>query len=297
MTKSNKNTNQERSVIFLHIPKAAGSTLHRIIERQYKLSAIFTIDGSRAQKSIDEFKSLPEAQRKKIKVLKGHMMFGLHEFLPQPSTYITILRDPVDRIISHYYYALQCGPKHYLYNAITSQHMSLKDFICSGISSELNNGQTRLLSGVEGVGTITGFGQRSTEILERAKKNLREHFVVVGLSNKFDETLILLKRAFGWKNLCYIKKNVTRNRPRREDISKDTLNLIEKYNELDIELFKYTKERFEELISQQGFSFDKELKEFKLSNSKLSNKLYGEIYSLPYQVKWLHKKALARIGG
>jgi len=36
------NIYQEQTLIFLHIPKAAGTTLHRIIERQYGSTAVFS---------------------------------------------------------------------------------------------------------------------------------------------------------------------------------------------------------------------------------------------------------------
>jgi hypothetical protein len=282
MIKLNKNAKQERSLIFLHIPKAGGSTLHKIIERQYKSDTIFNIDGTRVQESIDEFKKLPEVQRGKIRVLKGHMWFGLHKYLPHPSTYITLLREPVDRMISHYYYILQ-EPRHYLYETVTSHRMNLKDYVCSGISAELDNGQTRLLSGIEDINVA----KCSPALLESAKKNLDEHFAVIGLTERFDETLILLKRAFGWKTLFYDKEKVTRNRPRRKDVSKDTLNAIEKHNELDINLYQYVKELFEAQISQQVSFFEKELKLFKLLNNFYSH--YRKVYSFPrYMVRKIH---------
>ena len=79
-------------VIFLHIPKAAGTTLTRILERYYNKDRIFVIWGRRLQESIGEFTSLPAASRAEIMLLRGHMPFGLHEHLPEPSTYITMLR-------------------------------------------------------------------------------------------------------------------------------------------------------------------------------------------------------------
>ena len=39
-------------------------------------------------------------------------------------------------------------------------------------------------------------------------------------------------------------ENVTENKPRRENISKDTIAAIERYNELDIELYRYATEIF-----------------------------------------------------
>lgn len=43
------------------------------------------------------------------------------------------------------------------------------------------------------------YGQCSPEMLESAKKNLQD-FAAVGLTERYNETLILLKRAFNWHN-------------------------------------------------------------------------------------------------
>ena len=267
MARTSESAKQKQSVIFLHIHKTAGNTLNKVIDHQFKRTSIFTRHPYYPQKFNDEFKKLSEAQRERIRAIKGHMFFGLHEFLPQPSTYITILRDPVDRIIS-YYYHLRRNPKYkkLYYNDVTSQPMSLEDFVRSGLAPVLENGQTRLLSGVREVDT-------ANEILKRAKKNLQEHFTVVGLTERFDETLILLKRVFGWRNIFYTKLNVGTNRSKKEDIPKETLSVIEKHNELDIELYRYAQERFNEQIRQQGPSFERELREF-----RSLNKLYGNLY-------------------
>jgi hypothetical protein len=272
-----KELRQEQSVIFLHIPKTAGSTLNKIIDHQYKQTSIFTRHYFPDEFN-DEFRKLPEERRKKIRVLKGHMFFGLHEYLPQPSTYITLLRDPVERIISNYYMILE-DPQNIFHKDVTSKHMSLKDFVCSDLSDgivTLNNGQARMLSGVE-ANTAGGFEEHSNEILELARINLKEHFIVAGLQEKFDETLILLRRAFGWRNIFYIKIGGDKPRPKKKDIPRETLNIIEKYNELDIELYKYAKERFDEQVLQQGPSFEKELREFRSWN-KVYSKVYGNIY-------------------
>lgn len=256
---TNSSRNNKESVIFLHIPKAAGSTLHWIIEQQYEPTTIFTINEER---TINDFTNLSEAERAEIRVLKGHMYFGLHKSLPQPSTYITILRDPIERVISHYYYVLR-EPRNELHERVTSQNMSLKDFVGSGIYLHLDNGQTRLISTT---GADFAYGQCSEEMLRSAKENIKEHFIVVGLAERFDESLILLKRSLKWTRMpFYTKQNVTKNRPLKQDVSKDTLNLLEKYNELDIELYKHAQGLFEEIINQQ-VEFELELKNLKIIN-------------------------------
>lgn len=93
------------------------------------------------------------------------------------------------------------------------------------------------------------------------------------MTERYNETLILLKRTFKWKTPFYVKANVTKKRPLKEVVDKDTIKLIEKYNELDIELYKYGQERFEELINQSGYSYDQELEQFNLLNG-----LYSKTY-------------------
>ncbi len=101
----NTKAQPEQRIIFLHIPKTAGFTLQKIIERQYPPQSIYTLEPSNELESIREFQSLDPAQRAKTRLLKGHLNMGqkLHEYLPQPVTYFTILRDPVERVLSHYY--------------------------------------------------------------------------------------------------------------------------------------------------------------------------------------------------
>ena len=272
---------KDKALIFLHIPKAAGTTLHTIIQRQYSSDVIFDIDGSNVQKSIHEFCSLPQVERQKIRCLKGHMPFGLHRYLSAPVSYITMLRDPVDRIISHYYYVLR-SPSHYLHNQVVANKMSLDDYVSSGISSELNNGQLRLISGVKKVDSVTGNEPVSTNTLNTAKRNISTHFTAVGISERFDESIVLFRKVLGWKNILYFKRNVAKDRPSRCEISKKTLRTIMKYNELDMELYEFAEVFFEKQVQEQGESFRDEVAKF-----QHLNRLYGFVCRRLQQLKSL----------
>ncbi|MEO6969971.1 MAG: sulfotransferase family 2 domain-containing protein, partial [Chthoniobacterales bacterium] len=94
----------EEAVIFLHLPKTAGTTLNRLIEWEYPLSEMYSIDPVLFRWSAAHLRKLSPDRLKKTRMFKGHMLFGLHEALPQPATYITVLRDPVDRVLSAFYF-------------------------------------------------------------------------------------------------------------------------------------------------------------------------------------------------
>lgn len=286
---------QEKSVIFLHIPKAGGSTINKIIERQYRQNNIFRIRGNNPKQIRDcenEFKVLPLTEKEKIKVIMGHMDFGIHNFLPQPSVYITLLRDPVERVISHYYYVIR-SPHHYLYQKVVSKKMSLEECVNAGICLELDNGQTRMLSVADGDKALPiSFGHCNEAMLERAKKNLREYFVGVGLVESFDRSLLLFKKLLNWNNIFYIKRNVTNNRPLKSDFSQKTLDIIQKQNKLDLRLYKYAAGLFQEQIARQGSCFEEELQKFKWQNSLYGN-TYGKLYlSASSTIKQFKNKAI-----
>jgi Sulfotransferase family len=267
---------RDQALLFLHIPKAAGSTLRTVIERQFPPEVTFNVIGPDSRKTVKEFIELPEAQREKIRLVKGHMPYGLHKYLSVPATYITMLRDPVDRIISYYYFVLN-SHRHYLHNEVTSRKMSLPEFVRSGLSTELTDDQTRLISGVERVNTRhldaeerrtlrPGGEPVTSEILEVAKKNLRDHFSAVGLFSRFDESLLLFKRRLGWKNIYYVRQNVSRNRPAKQQVPGEVRDLIARQNEKDMELYEHAQAVFEESIREQGASFRSELRSFERNN-------------------------------
>jgi hypothetical protein len=264
------------SLIFIHVPRTGGTTLNTVIERQYPRHSTFTIDGKRVSESIIQFKSLPLEDRAQIKCLKGHMLFGLHEYLPQPTAYISMLRDPVDRIISHYYFVLRTSD-HYLHETVVSKKMDLTDYVSSGISMELKNGQACAMSGRYA---------KSTDVLETAKRNLRQHFLLVGLAERFDESLMLFSKLLGWKKVWYIKRNVVQERPAKNELPIQVLNTIRKHNELDIELYEFCKQIFEEKLREHA------LDSRKLQLFRISNWGYAALYSLmksifPRKVKGL----------
>jgi hypothetical protein len=244
----------ERAIVFLHIPKTAGTTLHRIIERQYRPEELYS-PGLTKGHGVNELAKLSEERRAEIRMLRGHMGFGVDKHLPVPSTYMTILREPIDRVVSYYYF-IRRTPDHYLHDFVRSEESDLKAFIGSKAHVMIDNAQTRVLSGVwHG----PGFGG--------CKNNLRDRFAVVGLTERFDETLLLMKRAFGWRNVFYARQNVSSRRPHREKLAPETLQAIASTNQLDIALYRYAAGLFEEQVSRYESSFAAQVKAFRLTNA------------------------------
>lgn len=271
------NPTTDRALIFLHIPKSGGTTLHRIIERQYPADRIYTIDSRDVRASIAAFKALPPAERQRLQVLKGHMSFGLHAWLPQPSTYITLVRHPVERAISHYYH-IRRTPHHTHHATVVGQDMSLHEFILAGVSRLVDNGQVRALAAAEEV----PYGGCTADLLDRAIAHIEGYFTLVGLTERFDETLVLLQRALGWRVAMYRPHNVGSNRPPTTAVPADTLKLIAERNELDLRLYDYAVRRFAEATAAYGPDFAAAVARFRRGNALRGHygRLLGRLRSL-----------------
>lgn len=283
--------NKERypTIIFLHIPKTAGSSLRTIVYRQYSNETVFQfydpLDNHR--KSRDELVERLKTGKPPLRLIIGHMGFGIHKYLDGPFSYFTMLRDPIERTISTYYYI-----RHYSSHPLNAQArcQSLDEFV--GSYETIDNNMTRFLSQVKlqsqlSQQQIIPPGQCTREMLDCAKQNLKQYFKVVGLVERFDESLLLFKQAFGWHNIFYKKMNVNKKRLQRQNIPAATLHKIERANELDLELYQYSKSMFDTQIESQKLDFKVRLHTFKVLNQN-----YQIYYPFQQQIRKLRPVVL-----
>jgi hypothetical protein len=242
---------QPKTLLFLHIPKAGGTTLQSILAREYAPEISYAI-GSTSRDTIAAFCALPQEQRHKVRMLCGHMGFGLHRYCAPPTSYMTFLRQPVPRVISTYDYILRT-PSHTHYARLTAGPLSLAEFVRQGVSKVgVDNGQTRLLSGEPNSGDGIGFRECTRTHLEQAKANLAASFAAVGLMERYNASLLIMQRAFGWRTPYYVEQNVSQGRAERAHLPKDVLRMIADYNQLDSELYRFAQGLFEQQVKRQG---------------------------------------------
>ncbi len=227
------------ALIFLHIPKTAGTTLNRIIEWQYSPFAIFTMDPYRIRATAERFKRLSEARRRRLRVVRGHLLYGIHEFLPQGATYVTMLREPVARVLSAYYFVLR-RPLNPLHRKLKKERLSIED--CLRLFPQRQNSQCRFIAGAEDTATS------NERLLDIAKENLTKSFSVVGISERFEESLMLMAKTFDWEIPSYENYKVAKTRPR---VDPSAVDMIREHNRLDLELYEFGKALFEESLQKK----------------------------------------------
>jgi hypothetical protein len=103
-------------------------------------------------------------------------------------------------------------------------------------------------------------------MLEAAKENIRRDFSCVGLTERFDESILLMQRVFGWKNISYAKRRVTQERPRGSEIPTDVVDLLRKRTQLDAELYEFACGVFEAQLAAVGGISAKDVEAFRRRN-------------------------------
>ena len=267
MTRANP---AEEAVIFLHVPKTAGTTLNRLIEWEYPIFQMYSVDPVFFTWSASHLRRLSPRRLKKTRMFKGHMVFGLHEILPQPATYITVLREPIERVMSAFYY-MSSYILHPKYRKFRREQWTLEDFVRR---LPRDNVQCKILAGADYNSPCT------KEIFERAKENLFKHFSVVGLSERFEESLALMKLRFGWDLWRYSSFNVTRTRPRKADLPRATLDLIAAKNSFDIALYECAVNIFQVAIDTHAAEVGQITRELEAARARTQSPFSSAFFSI-----------------
>ena len=248
---------------FVHIPKTAGGTVINMLAAAYSRAALHDAgnymtgpDGS-ARKLARRAGGWQVWERRGGRVTAGHVPYGVYrEFLPRGTRYITFLREPVDRVVTHYYnHVRQKGPGSD--PTPVEQPGAVDPRIRTASMAEafdmrlpvLCNLATRFLCGHPSTAE-----DLPDSALEDAKANLRD-FVFVGLQHRFEESIVLLQRMLGLEPTSYVNRHVSVGRPLVEDIREEERQLIVEHNRLDLELYTFAKELFDEAVASTDDAF------------------------------------------
>jgi hypothetical protein len=178
-------------------------------------------------------------------------------------TLFTLIRDPINRIKKFYQYK-------------TNQGYFINDFY--SFLEKTSNGQTKKIAG-------SANSDKAIEIIN-------EIGIFVGLTEKFDISLFLLKHFYqNDLNVIYMKKNISKKNEIAEKITSDKNNesLIIKYNQEDIRLYDYvTNTLFPTYCKRYGFNLETDVINY-FRNNKINrlnviyNRLYRNIIYRPFR--------------
>jgi DNA-binding XRE family transcriptional regulator len=198
-----------------------------------------------------------------------------------------LIRNPINRLISEWN-SISTRENHPFHKYVLSNHkLTFEDYISLDIfendfkipdnvfmGAGVKNHQTRFYNGFLYSKSLPYDNFTVNDTLEIAKSNIKKHFLLIGMIEKYDEYLLLLKKLLKWdyKDICYPHMKLNKSKNQKIEISKKTISLIEKNNINDMELYEFVCKRFDKQISQFG-SFQNDLEYFQKFNHT-----YGDIY-------------------
>ncbi|MGB3495364.1 MAG: hypothetical protein WBA57_21725 [Elainellaceae cyanobacterium] len=249
------------ALIFLHLMKTGGHTLHKLMRHKYDTASRFYYS-QRPGRTLADFQALTDDQRDCLRFIHGHLNFGFHDMLGQPCLYMTLLRHPIKRIISLYYFVYYHPSR---YDLVNNPPISFQNYL-SPERILTDNGQTRKIAGV--ASNDFPFGGCTSELLDIAKRNLRDRFLMVGITERFDESLVMLRHLVGLNTLLHTRANTNPAKPQSDPLSEADIDLAIAHHQLDLELYEYGNQLLDQQIASLGDSFQRELTLFRNANAQ-----------------------------
>ena len=223
--------------LFLHMPKCAGSSMRKILKQKFKENYV---------KDYQSFYKSPKEEQNRLilkyiespkKVKKNSFVFG--HFYPvkylgknnlkkKEFRLITFLRDPLERLASHYSFWTYSKKDHYLWRKMNNENWTFKEFC---LSNEMKNFYSQYLihvpiSKFDFVGTQENIKQD----WERLCKFLEIEFVELPKINETPNQII---------------RNLLKKTPKQliKKLSLQDKQEIEEFHSLDIELYKKIRDK------------------------------------------------------
>ena len=224
---------------FIHIPKTAGTTMSAILESRFDHPKICPTPYWR------DLRVMRKRDMKAYQLFRGHFPYDVADLVPGKPVCITMLRDPIERVISAYEFMKTCIIVYPAAQKVQekARALSLKDYVRDPDVNGVINAQTRMIAGRDC--QSKKIDQRDPIALEIAKENLQT-FAFVGITEQFWDSMGLLSYQFGWTPPKEIQRlMVGKKKLRRENLPQDVIDVITEYNQLDLEFYQYCQSLFD----------------------------------------------------
>ena len=241
--------------VFMHIPKAGGTTLQHILSKTYLPNQLIHANAPEIVRNPAVLFNMRRKQPRPI--ITGHFdRAGLvYEFLnDRPIVHFTMFRDPIKRVLSHFNY-LKTRQFHAKHSVV--KDLTLEEYAVSSLREACNKQALRIL-GYSSDEDVERSIKDPEPLLEEAKKVLEQEFTFFGLTERYTEFLLMAKTLLGWQDIVYQQRNLSSRDSESKKIiasnpvSEEALQLIRDRNQLDIQLYEFASELFDQRCKAMG---------------------------------------------
>ncbi len=226
------------SALFLHVQKTAGTSIVEMAAKHYGRADCIS-HGGYSGRQYEEFIN--------TKFVSGHFGYDYVKALLPERYSFTFLRNPVERILSLYYFYRANDPETFPMYRIAHEN-GLADFLRLGLVDPLvksriwNNQVWQLACGWANPSNrrISSFSQ--DDLLSLAKEHLAD-FSHVGFTESFDHDMLIIAEALNMALPNKIVKSNSNSRPALGDIGVVERELLAELTCLDQNLYEYAKKQ------------------------------------------------------
>jgi hypothetical protein len=228
-----------RHLYFDHVPKTGGTSFHQVLIAWFGDAQVSPpIAGQRFTDVLHQYGHLA--------AISGHIHYGIGDKLDPTRLNVTIVRDPIDRAVSQYFFN-----KETVANQVRGEQgtleLSLEAFFAQNEGSRLteySNIYARHFAALSPEYHSSVDRLDESRLLELAKSSLSS-FDVVGVSTHLEDFCAITAMALGIaRHVSPLRTRVTQGRPALGDISNDALTRLRELNVVDIELADFAKSLF-----------------------------------------------------
>ncbi len=247
-------TNSQKKIFFVHIPKCAGTAIRKLLEKTYGRDSLVGVYDVVAHQNKREY-------IESGKVIYGHFGTEYYRDYSGPKFTVTVLRDPVDRLVSHYSYWKSAnlegvGPEF-------AKRLTFLDFLkvdVPVIRQQISNLQAWMLISDYRMKHRFKYSLYSRETLAEFALEQLEMFDFVGVTESLSAGLPVLAHLVenatelkANKNSLKLQRlNQTKNRIDISELTDEELDVIHHLTDLDRIVYKEAKAKFESLVGCLG---------------------------------------------
>jgi hypothetical protein len=194
-----------RKLVFLHLPKTGGTTLHHHFSAHFAPEEI-------CPERFSKLHEYPREQLDRYRYFAGHFNFDQLRLIPGPLFIVTVLRDPMKRLMSSYLFwkrhTAEAAARPGMDGPALARALPLSEFLKHPnhqVQDSVNNTMTRYLAGQVTVNAdltyryyagCAALPVTELEVLHRALGNLLA-IDVVGVTSNLEDVYAKVALAYG----------------------------------------------------------------------------------------------------
>lgn len=236
-------------IIFLHIPRTSGRSIKLWLRDNYPKKKLIWDD--------KDILSIDKKINKEVNIAFGHFWYGFHKLCQDNYKYVTIVRNPIERVISTYYVIKNSSPK---YDSVW-KGLPLKEWVLKNFGFGVDNLQTRMLVArlapkglknwwIPGVNTwLTPYIKLDDRYYNDAIKHINKDFSFVGMYEKRDYSIrkiakIMNVNEFDLLGNSRVSDVASKGRLILDDIDSEVIDILNNRECYDLKLYDYIRSNF-----------------------------------------------------